>query len=66
MVNLARSRKPAPDYITFTLDGRWPELPPPRRRIQQLFMPPADSLRLLRLQLESVAADPRRVAVFAA
>jgi protease IV len=57
--NLAQGKRKAPDYLTFVLDGDWPELPAPRKWWQQFVMPGGDNLRSLRAQLNTVAADPR-------
>ncbi|MFB6285743.1 MAG: signal peptide peptidase SppA [Candidatus Bipolaricaulia bacterium] len=58
--NLIRSTRTPPDYVAFTLDGSFPELPPPPGPWWQRWMGTSEtSLRDLAPQFETVAADPR-------
>jgi protease IV len=57
--NLARRRAPMPDYVTFVLDGPYPDLAPPRKPWQRLVKTADDSLPALRAQLRTVGDDPR-------
>jgi len=59
VVNAARAHRPAPDYVVFTLDGDYPDLPPPRNFLQQRFLPPVASLHDLGEQFAAVAGDGR-------
>lgn len=50
----------APDYIIFVLEGRYPELRPPRRPFWQRWLsPPQTSLQDLAEQFRAIAGDPR-------
>ena len=58
--NLVRRAARPPDYVSFTLDGSYPELPPPPGPWWQRWMSSAEtSLRDVRRQFEIVADDPR-------
>lgn len=58
--NLVRRAKPAPDYVVFTLDGSYPDLPPPPGPWWQRWMSrPETSLRDLSQRFDTVADDPR-------
>ena len=59
--NLRRRLKSPPDYVVFTLEGAYPELPTPRPGFLQrrLFPGPVLSLRELGEQLHAVRQDPR-------
>lgn len=58
--NLLRSARTPPEYVIFTLDGSFPELPAPPGPWWQRWMGSAEtSLRDLARQFEMVAADPR-------
>ena len=57
--NLARERHEAPDYVSLTLGGAYPDLAPPRNFLLQQLLPAVTSLRQLELRIERVAEDPR-------
>jgi len=58
--NAVRLLGKAPDYVTFTLEGPYPEMVPPRPPFpKRLLTPKKPSLRDLRGQMRQVAADRR-------
>ena len=60
MRNLLRRVRKAPDYVTFTLEGPYPEMVPPRPPFpKRLLSPKKPSLRDLREQMLRVAHDRR-------
>lgn len=61
--NAARARQAAPDYVSFVLDGDYPDLAPPRNFLQQKLLPPVTSLAEIDARLRAVAGDPRPTGV---
>ena len=57
--NLARERHEAPDYVSLTLSGAYPDLAPARNLLQQQVLPRVTSLREIVQRIERVADDPR-------
>jgi protease-4 len=58
--NLLRRLSRAPDYVTFTLEGEYPELrQPPGNFIMRRLRPPKISLQELAEQFRTIAADAR-------
>lgn len=59
VVNVARQRQAAPEYVTFVLDGAYPELPAAQRAWQRRLFPQKATLDDLRHQVDVVAGDGR-------
>ena len=60
LLNAFRLLGKAPDYVTFTLEGPYPEMVPPRPPFpKRLLSPKKPSLRDLRAQMRQVAGDRR-------
>lgn len=58
--NLLRRLRRPPNYVAFTLEGEYPELPPdPGNFIMRRLRPPALSLQELAERFRQVAGDPR-------
>jgi protease-4 len=58
--NLLRRLRTAPDYVTFTLEGEYPELQePPGNFIIRRLRPPKPSLQELAEQFRTIAGDAR-------
>lgn len=59
VANVARQRQTVPDYVVFTIQGSYPDLPPQRNFWQQRFLPPVVSLQDLADAFRTVAGDGR-------
>ena len=58
--NLRRRLGKSPDYVTFVVEGPYPELPEPRAGfLRRRLFPRKQSLAELAVQLRAVADDPR-------